>query len=419
MEKHSVKHYTLSDESALLCVVAPQLTQSVVSAWTWAGSRFDPVGQEGMAHFLEHLLMQKTKRFTSEADRFLHLEERGIMYNANTTLETAYYHQTQLSEYTEESFDLLRSGIQESTVTKDIMQKEKKDVVNEKKQTESDPFTRISGLSNAALFDKHPLGREFFGTASSIRNFSISGIKNFKNKHLSPKSIQYVIVVPDTKYIKNVIATTVKKEREILSVKNNGDILGKPVKIERRELDHVVCSVGFRTVPIYEWKASVTLHLIRDYLSNYWTSRLVQRLRLEKGLTYWVSGETANFSDTGLIRFTWSSSAQKVGTALHILLEEVDFLKKKKIFERDLQRIKTIFLTSLSGDMNNLHSVLWYYGVQYTLGAQIRSFDEFARTVRDISSDDILRIAQTYLTYERQSIVAIGNIDKKGIERVI
>lgn len=390
---------------------------SAVSVWSRSGYRHDPKGREGIAHLYEHLMMKQTNIWKNELDRHIHLEEHGIAANATTSVETAYYYHTQLPEHTNISFDLLQDGIETSKFTDVMLREEKKNVVNEKKETEANQYTRIVSLHNHGLFSNTDIDKNIFGSSSSIRSISLQQIKQFKRKQYSSDKENFVVIVPDIGAMKHVlIPATPSLPKKISKLSRIATI---PVVLEKNNSSEALFALGFVTTSIHHWKDTIALHMLRDYFANNWTSKFIQLLRAKHAVTYWVDGETANFSDTGLIRFTWSMQTVQFKKIYPLMIKEIEQVKHIPISERELKRIKTLFISSFTKNMMDIQEKLWFYGYQYVLGAELRSAEDFIVQINAMTTQDLQKAANTYFTPERQSIAAIGRIGKKEIEFVL
>lgn len=411
--------FTTKNGSDGLAIVLPHTSVSVVSVWTNSGSRYDPKGKEGLAHLYEHVMMKKTKKWGNEIDRLLYLEEHGITANAVTTIEFAYYHQTQLAEETEESFWLMEDGIHTSRMSETIFATEKKHVHNEKRERADDIGSRIAVISNRGLFSGSGIDTDVFGSSASLRSITLDDLRRFKKKNYTPKRLNYVVIIPDEKSIRHVATLVSEINIQQHNVPQERAISTIPAIVEERNGPETLFSLGFATVPLSNWKETVILHLIRDYLANNWTSRLVALLRLEHNVTYWVDGETANFSDTGLIRFSWWMRPKFLKKMYPLIQHEIERIKKEGVSEQELRRLKTLFISGFTKHMMNLEEILWQYGNQFALHTGVHGSGDVIDVIREITPSDIRRVASNYLTKERQSFAAVGEISRNDVLSVL
>ena len=99
---------------------------STVSIWINKGSRNDPAGKNGLAHFFEHIFMTQTKEYPTREKRLGELESQGVYFNASTFKEKTVFFHIQPVEKTEESLRLLIDGFINTKISEKIFSKEKK-----------------------------------------------------------------------------------------------------------------------------------------------------------------------------------------------------------------------------------------------------------------------------------------------------
>lgn len=409
---------TLDSGARILNVYAPNLPLSVVSVWFKAGARFDPFGKEGLAHFFEHILMTRTEKYSDRKERMKRLSLNGIDFGAYTTNETAHYFNMQLGKDTEKSLSLLIDGLNNTIFKEEYLEIEKGIILDEESRNRNDPNEYIWRISQQALWPKSNLGRGFFGDQKTISSITIKDIKNFFHSlYKSDNAIFVVVGQEDTEKIKEQI------EREYQpigkGVKFEKEIFLSPqlLNIEHRDIDQIVVSVNYRTSAASNTEDNTVLNFIKTYLANSWTSMLTERLRMEQDITYWVSGVTDNFSDTGFLRFNFSTKPEKVQTALDIIFEEIEKIKNGKIKAEYFEATKKIYSFFLARN-NSIDpaDILWWYGYAATVGEEILTVSQYTNKVNVMTPNDVQEIANKYLKKENLSVSMIGPIKESDVK---
>lgn len=101
----------LSNGLPLVVIEVPGLESAVVSCWTKAGSRFNPEGKEGLAHFLEHVVLKKTKKHNTDLKLANYLETKGIWKNGWTHKDYVFYEITSPAKNIKYAIDILSQMI--------------------------------------------------------------------------------------------------------------------------------------------------------------------------------------------------------------------------------------------------------------------------------------------------------------------
>ncbi|HLD21912.1 MAG TPA: pitrilysin family protein [Patescibacteria group bacterium] len=419
---HTVTERQLSNGGKLLHIVVPHLPISVVSVWLQAGSRFDFANKEGLAHFFEHVYMQNTKKFPRYDQRLQVMESLGIKQNAFTSFESAHYYHFQPVDKTFASLDFLLDGLHNSIITGKKVEKEKNIIIDEQARNSANPESYIWRLSSQALWPNSTIGRDFFGNSKTINNITLQDIIRFKKIFYQPHNSVFVIISPHkTSEIFNYL---VRKQAKNTTASLVDDMLwqkhqqcGEPnlVTLDKRNIEQVYVAVNFKTCPMHNYQEVLVLDLIKEYLANTWISVLNRELRLKRNSTYWVYGDTENFSDTGYIRVTFSTQKEKLNQALEVAFIEIEALKKKRIQPNILKNYITAYSASLLTQSLQPNSLLLWYGWPQVTGGMNESVSSYIKRLSRVTPDEIQAVAQKYLTHNNAACIFIGNITEKEI----
>jgi predicted Zn-dependent peptidase len=415
--KHKIEKIKLANGATLINVMVKNLPITIVSAWFKAGSRFDLDGKEGTAHLLKHLLIKKTKKYANTIERLRDIEANGIKFNAFTSYETAHYYYTQPKNETYKALDFMIDGLENYAFSDADIDDEKKAVINELMEHKGNPNEYIWELSNASLWDGLSMGKQFFGNKKSIKSISRKVLQYFIDKYYGSENCSFLIVGDvDTKKIEKYLNDTVSlKHSNQVSFTKNESGSPKKISITKNDASQVTISIAFKTPSINADLLDIaTVDFIRDYFANNWTSRFVEELRIKKNIAYWVDGATANFSDTGMLRFTFTCNKKNVSETINILLNEIKKIKNIPIDEIELAMHKKSFLLSMTLRFVDPYEYLWWYGWQTAVsdGKRMVDIEEYTKTIQGIGVKDISRVALKYLNKENISISMIGDVKK-------
>lgn len=414
---HSVEKIKLSSGARLINIIVPNLPLSYVSVWFRAGARYDPDGQEGMAHLFEHLYMTRTKRYPDKIQRFRDLESRGIYFNAKTNYESVFYYQIQLTKELYNSLKILIEALNNSSFRKQDLEREKEIIINEKNRSEVDPKNYIYQLSREGLWPNGTLAKNIFGDAHSLKSININDLIEYQKKFYLAKNLFFVIISNEkTASLKRFIEKNYQpKSGEINFIKEKHNSPEKII-IKKRDTNQLTVAVNYRTTSIHENDDNIILDFISDYLANKWISRLVEELRLQRDITYWVNGESVNFSDTGCFGIIFSCKKEKTNFALKIISNEIEKVKKLNISKKVLDNYKRSYLSSLTRQFIDPFELIWWYGYQGVLRNKIITLDEHLKRINKLQQVDLRKVAKKYFTKDNLSTAIIGNIQNKDVK---
>ncbi len=149
----------------------PYVRSVSVGVWANVGSRDESGSENGLSHFLEHMVFKGTKS-RSVREIAQSLESLGGYLNAFTTKEQTCFYARVLDEHTEQAIDVLSDLVQHATFRKKELEKEKLVVIEELKNAEDDPEDIIHDYFEKILFPTHPLGFPIIGTEQNLRSFT-------------------------------------------------------------------------------------------------------------------------------------------------------------------------------------------------------------------------------------------------------
>src|SRR6478609_5058354 len=135
-----------------------------------AGARTERPDENGMAHFLEHLVFKGGEKYPSYRDVNEAAERVGAVLNAYTSHDLVAFHITVRAERALEAADLLTDFVGRPRIDADELERERGVVVQEIARSEDQPATVAEHLIDEAVFGEHPLGRPVLGPAEHIRD---------------------------------------------------------------------------------------------------------------------------------------------------------------------------------------------------------------------------------------------------------
>ncbi len=164
-----------------------------VSVWINTGSGNETPHNNGIAHFLEHMLFKGTKHFApKELDLFT--EQKGGLMNAATSKDYTYYYITLPAYNLEDAILVLSEMVFNALFIEEEMEREKLVVLQEIKRMQTAPTHDIWHTMYNELFPETPYSMEIIGTATNVRRFTSQDLRDFYHSFYQPKNMHLVIV---------------------------------------------------------------------------------------------------------------------------------------------------------------------------------------------------------------------------------
>jgi predicted Zn-dependent peptidase len=409
--QHAFYQKTLLDNGVrVVSETIPYVRSVSVGVWANVGSR-DETGQEnGISHFLEHMVFKGTKS-RSVREIAQSLESLGGYLNAFTTKEQTCFYARVLDEHVKQAVDVLSDLVQHATFKHDELEKEKLVVIEELKNAEDDPEDIIHDYFDKALFPTHSIGFPIIGTEANLRAFTRNDLQLRVGEHYTASNMVVAaagninhaeLVRLVRKYFTSVPSTHQLKLRKQAP---NKSARGTTLEYERHIQQSHVCigTVGYSI----RHRDRYPLMVMNALLGEGMSSRLYQTIREKFGMAYSVYSFVNMVSDTGSFGAYLGTDKKNVTDATELLHKEFEKLRRKPVPRAELDRTKSqikgtmmLGLESMSGRMMRLGTSELYFGSFFSL-------DTILKKVDAVTPESIHRVANDVLREEHLSTVVI------------
>src|SRR5690625_4291522 len=273
-----IEKHTCHNGVRIISERVPHVRSVTIGVWVFTGSRDEGIDENGLSHFIEHMLFKGTKTRTAQeiAEAF---ESIGGHVNAFTSKQYTCYYARVLDTYKEYAIEILTDMFFHSTFEKSELEREKKVVLEEVKMYEDTPDDIIHDVLAEASFQNHSLGRTVIGTEQQIKMFNKEKIIQFMDEKYTPN--QVVISVAGN--IDDPFITTIEKQFNQFSNGQQEKLLEKPVftsknLLREKEVEQVHLAYGFEGLSI-EDDYLIPLTVVNNILGGGMNSRLFQEVR--------------------------------------------------------------------------------------------------------------------------------------------
>lgn len=386
--------HTFGNGIRLLHVYAPSpISHSCLLINT--GSRDEPEGKDGLAHFLEHMLFKGTKkRKTSQILNYL--EVVGADLNAYTTKEYTCIHASFLHQHLNRAIDLLHDIAFQSVYPEAEITMEKGVVLDEIASYLDQPEEAIQDDFEDLLFTGHKLGRNILGTNESVKNFSQTDLARFTTENYNTHEIVFAVMgdyqLKDVirraeKFMGAVMENTPQKQRSSpAKAKSHFKEIRKPI-------GQTHCIIGAQAYSVQD-KRRAGLLLLNNYLgAGGMSSRLNMELREKRGIAYTIESGYSPLSDTGLFSVYFGTDPEKAEKALKIVLKELKRLRENTLGTVQLQQAKQKFIGQIALAEENRIGLIIGMAKSLLDYNRIDSLAEVFAKINAVTAADLLTIS--------------------------
>ena len=380
-----------------------------------SGSRFDPIGKEGLSHFTEHMVCSGTKRFPTPDSIATFIDNLGGDFGASTGLDTFRISMDIVeSEDFKHAVSLLNEMLNESLFNPKTIEAERGAILHELSQKESDPGRYILELSRSLYFQGTECSRSTLGSKETIESITRDDLINFYNGMLT--SGRAVIVISggiDIDFVVGVLESTLsvrKSEKyrnlEPLPVIRDISILSRVYRTN--DLIHV--NFGFRVCEDYH-EDSIPMIFLGQIFGGGSTSILMKKLRYEKGYVYGVHAGYSSLPNSGVFGIRTRVSKKNLQEVLNIITEELGKLVEKGVTKEELELVKNRSMKSKKGTMQTSYSWVSFHALDELYENPSRyTLPEYLAKVNSLTVDDVNRVCRKYLSKNSWYLSMCGNI---------
>lgn len=413
------------DNGLNLVLVPNESTEVLTSIILFkVGSRNETNENAGISHVLEHMVFKGSKKRPAAIDVSEFADSLGAEYNAFTGKEYTGYYIKLRPKNLEKGFDYLSDLILDPLFKESDLTREKEVIVQEINMYQDLPMEMVGVYFERAVFGENALGREIIGYKDTVRAVNQKKLFEYKDSHYQAENAVLVLA--------GNLGQSEEKVKELAQkyFKLSGKPVAKmePVKVSRRKPNYFVQNketeqshliVGFETVPLNH-PDYFKLELLGTILGGSMSSRMFTEVREKRGLAYAVKTFNTNFQESGTIYTQAGVEHDKLNEALSAIMDVYRKIKTEKVSPEELQKAKEVISGKLLIKLEDSEELASHYAYESLFAKKIMTPDQIVSTYQKITEDDILEVANKYLTNDRIAASFVGpTINKEEIRKLL
>lgn len=417
------KVYIKKLKSKMTVILIPFKTIDIVSSGVFirTGSINETDENNGIAHFLEHMLFKGTKNRKGNklAEQ---LDSKGAQYNAGTSKEYTYYYINGNSKDTNLFIDILADMYCNPLFTESSINLERKVVLEEFDMGLDDSGNVLMEILHKKLFPHSPLRLPVIGNKDCINKFTKHDFINFINTNYVYENTTFVVAGNFDKIkVLNKIQKSFHNEKKNNIVPAPSNII--VTHIVRQKSPYVYLkeklSIGqtqvmfaFRSVDISD-NHNFSLELLAEILSSGLSSKLFDLLRNKNGMTYFNYSYHLSYSTDGLFIIHIGVNNSRVFEAIKVLLDALNKLVKHGITDTELSKVKTIKQTAFKLNLCEPKKYMHFYGLTSIFENISKNNDpikNFNENLKKIKKNDINNVIKYTFTRNNFNLFVYGDI---------
>lgn len=409
---------TLPNGVRVITEPMPHVRSISVGIWIGTGSRRENAEQNGISHFIEHMLFKGTTHRSAE-DIARSVDSIGGNLDAFTAKELVCFNTKVLDQHLPLAFDVLADLVLHPLFRDEDIAKEKGVILEEIKMEADSPDYLVHEIFSANFWKDHPLGKPILGTRETVKRFDHQMIQDYYHAVYAPSNL---LITAAGNLTHESLVNLVRQHFE--SLPPNGtppaDVVpathARIALRNKKSLEQVHLCLGVPSYPLPH-EERFACYVLNTLLGGGMSSRLFQNIRERQGLAYAVFSELSPYRDTGCLSIYAGTSVESARKVVESIVKEFQELKHEPVKDEEVRRAKDhlkgslmLSLESTSSRMTNLARQEMYFARFFTL-------DELVESIEQVTAADVQRIAQQFFDPKQIALTVLGNLDGFKIGR--
>lgn len=379
------------------------------------GSDFETKEQNGLSHFLEHMVFKETTNRTGDQIK-LELDGMGAASNAFTSNEFTGYYAKASKEKISKIIDLISDLYLNPTFPQKDIDIERGVIIEEINMYEDLPQRTVLDMWEELLYPNTSAGRTVIGPKENILAFNQKDFVSYHAKHYTPSktvcvvagNIDEKIVLKQIKSIfEKLPIKSASKRAKIKQSQKSADI-----KIKYKKTDQAHLVLGFRAFDQYD-KRNYALKLAGTILGKGFSSRLFTKMRDELGMCYYTRANLDTSTDRGSFFVHAGVTVGRTQEAVEVIMQEFKKIRDEVIPKEELQKAKDFLLGHFAIGLETSEDVADYFGFQELLHDKILQPKDYIAKIKAVTTEDIQKVLKQIMKQDKLNLALIGPFQEK------
>lgn len=411
------KKTTLKNGLRVITVPMPDNPAVTVLVMVEAGSKYEVRENNGISHFLEHMIFKGSKNRPKASDISRELDSIGAHYNAFTSQEVTGYYAKADRRHTDKIIDIVSDMCLNPVFDENEMRKEKGVIIEEIRMYNDLPQRKVQDEFMSLLYDGQPAGWDIAGTEENVRSFTRDMLVDYRSRQYVANATTVIVsggfdeskmlgkiekafadISTDHKYPK---AAVIEAQTE------------PHIRTVFKETDQTHLIIGARTFPVSDERIPV-MNVMSTILGRGMSSRLFAKMRDELGICYYIKADHDTFTDHGVLTIVAGVDNARVEQGIAGILEECRRLKSELVDPTELQKAKDYISGTTMLELETSDARAEFCGFQEAIKGRIETPEELIAKVNAVKAEDIKELANEVFVDKGLNMALIGRFEGNG-----
>lgn len=379
-----------------------------IGVWVTTGTRDEEPGDEGISHFLEHMVFKGTKS-RSAYQISKSLEALGGELNAFTTRENTCYHALVLKDHWRKALDVLADLSNNMELNRSDFQLEKSVILQEISMGDDNLEELIYDEYLARCLPKHPLGRPILGTTESVSKMTQKQIQAYYKERYSGNNMIVAAAgnIDHTELVEAVESLLGKKPKRRLKFPRTKPKHRAFRDVIEKQTEQLHLLLGMPCASFKD-RDRFEAFIVNALLGGGMTSKLYQSVREKRGLVYSVYSSLNTFEDFGIINIYASCEKANMKAVIRTISSELRRVKRNGITQGELDLFKTQVVGSLLLGADDIDNRMQSIGVNEMVFKKYKPVDEIIEEINAVTVSSVNQYVKKTFDFDNLGAVLMG-----------
>ena len=406
------KYNTYTLQNGLRIIHLPSTSRVVYCGYQIAaGTRDERVGEEGLAHFCEHMTFKGTEK--RNALQIINaLEGLGGELNAFTNKEDTTFYAAISKEHFAQAVNVLTDIVFHSLYPQQEIDKEVEVICDEIESYNDSPAELIYDEFENILFEGYPLGHNILGKAEQLRTYTTENALRFVRRYYRPDNaiffaygdVDFGKLVKSLEF-KDYNLAMITPTADVSSINNKLSIISSQLITKELGTHQSHVMLGTRAYDIHH-PLRIPLYLLNNILGGPgMNARLNLSLRERNGLVYTVESTMVSYSDTGMWCIYFGCDSHDVKKCLRLVHRELDKVMQKPLSTTQLRNAKRQLKGQIAIACDNHEQFALDFGKSFLHYGWEKDITHLYESIDKVTAEDIQKVAKEL--FDRDKLITL------------
>ncbi|MEF9934984.1 MAG: pitrilysin family protein [Clostridium sp.] len=387
------KRHILSNGIKVIFEHIPYVNSISIGVWIKSGSRYENKVNNGISHFIEHMLFKGSKNRSSKQISE-EIEFLGGQLNAFTAKESTCYYVKLLDNHFKNGIDVLSDIVINPLFTEEDIEKEKSVVIEEISMYEDLAEDVVSDLQSKGIWGENPLAYPILGTYETVSGFTRESILDYYNERYTTDN---TIISVAGNFKEDELISELEEKFNNFRKSNNAlqcddtPSYSNHILVKNKPIEQVHVTLTLKGLKSGD-EGLYSLLAVNSFFGSGTSSKLFQIIREEKGYVYTIYSYPSSYKNCGIFSIYFACNPAYLEDAMKLIREEIKSLHKNKMSEEEISKIKEQLKGSYILGLEGVSNLMFGMGkAELTLG-KTKTPAETLEKIDNITKEDVDKV---------------------------